>query len=520
MRIYAPQLRVTPSRQTRRNSPTLPATRAVQECVIQPGCARHGSGGRCRALIREKRVHDCRRLEPHRHVVRPRGSLSRATDYARAQGHAEVTLEHMLLALCDDPDAVLVLAASNIDVARAEGGRGGQLAALPTRGAAWPDVDPVVSPDLRRILEAAAAAARGGRRREINGAIVLAAIVGDGKSAAAHMLRSAGTDVRGRDPRAAERARAGASAPAGSRRRATFSPARASACNRAPGADARGCRWTAGSCTRRPASRPIAAPASEARRRAALRRTPSASIATRLSLHAEAASSAQHSLRAGARGSEPSRSMSRDAGIEPNRVRAGASSRGSAFDPRSLRRRARAAADAGLGAVSAAASACPTRTDSWTPPPSPPPLRSTLAAPPSGTGPATVRAVGTRRCRCPGRGRRRSLRWPDVAASARPRASAPASSDRPRAYDALAPEQSRSRLAASLPPQAAPPAPSAAVGAPGARRARRDRPAGREHPAHHARRRAGARSRCASPGPTCRRWPRACRAAAPPISTR
>ena len=30
-------------------------------------------------------------------------SLSRATDYARAHGHAEVTLEHMLLALCDDP---------------------------------------------------------------------------------------------------------------------------------------------------------------------------------------------------------------------------------------------------------------------------------------------------------------------------------------------------------------------------------------------------------------------------------
>ena len=36
-------------------------------------------------------------------------SLSRATDYARARGHAEVTLEHMLLALCDDADAALGL---------------------------------------------------------------------------------------------------------------------------------------------------------------------------------------------------------------------------------------------------------------------------------------------------------------------------------------------------------------------------------------------------------------------------
>ncbi len=60
-------------------------------------------------------------------------SLSRATDYARAQGHAEVTLEHMLLALCDDPDAVLVLAASNVDVEELTGDVTTQLAALPSR---------------------------------------------------------------------------------------------------------------------------------------------------------------------------------------------------------------------------------------------------------------------------------------------------------------------------------------------------------------------------------------------------
>ena len=48
-------------------------------------------------------------------------SLSRATDYARARGHAEVTLEHMLLALCDDAEAALVLAASNVDVAELVG---------------------------------------------------------------------------------------------------------------------------------------------------------------------------------------------------------------------------------------------------------------------------------------------------------------------------------------------------------------------------------------------------------------
>ena len=50
----------------------------------------------------------------------------------------------------------------------------------------------VFSSDLKRVLEAAAAAAQQGRRREINGAIVLAAIVGDGKSTAAHLLRNQG----------------------------------------------------------------------------------------------------------------------------------------------------------------------------------------------------------------------------------------------------------------------------------------------------------------------------------------
>ena len=123
-------------------------------------------------------------------------SLSRATDYARAHGHAEVTLEHMLLALCDDPDAVLVLAASNVNVEELTGEVTTQLAALPSRPHAT-DIEFAVAPDMRRILEAAAAAARGGRRREINGAIVLAAIVGDGKSAAAQVLSALGLTFEG-----------------------------------------------------------------------------------------------------------------------------------------------------------------------------------------------------------------------------------------------------------------------------------------------------------------------------------
>ncbi len=119
-------------------------------------------------------------------------TLTRAADYATAQAHREVTLEHLLLALAEDPEATVVLKASHIDLPRLTAEVSDFLGRSDDR------VDPAttqtiaISADLRRILEAAAAAARQGRRREINGAIVLAAIVGDGKSTAAHLLRLQG----------------------------------------------------------------------------------------------------------------------------------------------------------------------------------------------------------------------------------------------------------------------------------------------------------------------------------------
>lgn len=119
-------------------------------------------------------------------------TLTRAADYATAQSHREVTLEHLLLALAEDPEATVVLKSSSIDLARLTAEVSDFLGRSDDR------IDPengqaiAISADLRRILEAAAAAARQGRRREINGAIVLAAIVGDGRSAAANLLRVQG----------------------------------------------------------------------------------------------------------------------------------------------------------------------------------------------------------------------------------------------------------------------------------------------------------------------------------------
>jgi neural Wiskott-Aldrich syndrome protein len=116
-------------------------------------------------------------------------TLARASDAAGALGSSEVALEHVLLALCDDADAEAVLVASRVDVARLRTETLGFLGSIqqpPINGHLG------VSSGLTRILEAAAAAARGGRRRDINGAIVLAAIVGDGKSAAAQILQAQG----------------------------------------------------------------------------------------------------------------------------------------------------------------------------------------------------------------------------------------------------------------------------------------------------------------------------------------
>lgn len=116
-------------------------------------------------------------------------TLARAADYAQAQQHGEVALEHLLLALTEDDDAGQVLAASHVDLALLTADVSSYLGGLPGGGVAG---QVSLALDLKRILEAAAAAASQGRRREINGAIVLAAIVGDGRSAAAHMLRSQG----------------------------------------------------------------------------------------------------------------------------------------------------------------------------------------------------------------------------------------------------------------------------------------------------------------------------------------
>lgn len=115
-------------------------------------------------------------------------TLGRAHDLARAQNHSDVTLEHVLLALIEDPDASSVLLSCNIDLLKLNA----SIAEYVQQQPAGPGDMPEAAPALRTILEYAVAAARQSRRNEINGAIVLAAIIGEGKSEAAKLLLAAG----------------------------------------------------------------------------------------------------------------------------------------------------------------------------------------------------------------------------------------------------------------------------------------------------------------------------------------
>ncbi len=121
-----------------------------------------------------------------------RATLQRAGRYASEQAHRFVTIEHILLALNEDPDADLMLQACNVDQGRLHADISGYLGMLEDRVGPGEPVSPALDPEAARIVNSAVIAAQKSRRSEVNGAIVLAAIIGDGRTPAANMLRAQG----------------------------------------------------------------------------------------------------------------------------------------------------------------------------------------------------------------------------------------------------------------------------------------------------------------------------------------
>jgi neural Wiskott-Aldrich syndrome protein len=119
-------------------------------------------------------------------------SLARAHQLAIAQGHGTVALEHLLFALTEDADAVSILGASRISVEQLRTDVSGHLGRMSEGVQGDPGAAPRPGADLLRILQLAGMAARQSQRRLMDGGIVLAAIIGDGNSPAAGLLKAHG----------------------------------------------------------------------------------------------------------------------------------------------------------------------------------------------------------------------------------------------------------------------------------------------------------------------------------------
>ncbi|MGI9408128.1 MAG: Clp protease N-terminal domain-containing protein [Hyphomicrobiaceae bacterium] len=124
-------------------------------------------------------------------------TVGRAHLFASEQSHRDLTLEHLILALADDTDAARVLEANGVDVPRLRDFVARYISAIDVRYP--PDAPDAPEPDaaLRQIFDVASAAAEASDRTEIDGALIVAAIIGEGTSNAASMLRQHGLNVEG-----------------------------------------------------------------------------------------------------------------------------------------------------------------------------------------------------------------------------------------------------------------------------------------------------------------------------------
>ena len=94
------------------------------------------------------------------------------------------------MALTAEPEALGVLSASTVEVSKLQADIAAHLAKLPRDGTPGAAILP--NNDLLKVLRLASMAAQQSSRRHIDGAIVLAAIIGDGTTSSAAMLKAHG----------------------------------------------------------------------------------------------------------------------------------------------------------------------------------------------------------------------------------------------------------------------------------------------------------------------------------------
>ena len=117
-------------------------------------------------------------------------SLDKAHKLAVSQHHGGVSSEHLLFALTEDVEALVVLGASTVSIERLRADITTHLAQLPHDTPPGKAIMPTA--DLLKVLKLAAMAAQQSARRQIDGAIVLAAIIGDASTPSAGLLKAHG----------------------------------------------------------------------------------------------------------------------------------------------------------------------------------------------------------------------------------------------------------------------------------------------------------------------------------------
>ena len=116
-------------------------------------------------------------------------SLHRALGYATERNHEYATLEHLLLALTEDPDGISVLRACSVDIERLQSDLtrfvDEDLSELITPGVTEPK--PTVG--FQRVVQRAAIHVQSSGREEVTGANVLVAIFSEREANAVYFLQ-------------------------------------------------------------------------------------------------------------------------------------------------------------------------------------------------------------------------------------------------------------------------------------------------------------------------------------------
>jgi len=116
-------------------------------------------------------------------------TLHRALGYANERNHEYATLEHLLMALTDDQDAVAVMRACNVDIEKIRGDIVDYLDNELSNLVVSSPEDAKPTAGFQRVLQRAAIHVQSSGREEVTGANVLVALFSERESHAVYFLQ-------------------------------------------------------------------------------------------------------------------------------------------------------------------------------------------------------------------------------------------------------------------------------------------------------------------------------------------